>query len=908
MASRKTSFRLLLPVFLISLTVSVPLRVSLTNSGAKNFSMACFEEERKALLEFKRSLGDSLPQLSSWIGEDCCKWTRIRCSNQTGHVIQLDLSNICGEGSDNAAPDAPMSACLGGELSASLVNLTALNYLDLSGNTFKSIPIPSFIGSLQKLRYLDLSDSGFVGLFPPHLGNLLQLRTLDLKKNSISGSLPASIGNLINLETLDLSENKISGPLPVSVGNLSHLNILDLSFNMINGLIPKTIGQLRELGFLNLWSNQWEGIISESHFENLTRLSDLKLSSKSLVFNVSQEWTPSFSAPFISIRDCKFVSPTFPAWLRSQFIVYIILSNVGISDTIPEWFWRNSPHLGWLDLSNNQLRGKLPNLDQLPAFVNLENNSLEGSIPLWPNVSYLNLGSNRFSGSIPLNIGQEMSSLSSLDLSRNNLSGSIPHSLTTLPMLGSIDLSRNFLSGSIPKDWNGSEGMSTIDLSNNNLSGQFPPSLCSQQPSLFWLRLSNNNLSGELGPSLQNCRNLYTLDLGGNQFSGTIPEWIGEDLQSLRFLLLGENKFLGSIPQQLCTLDSLHVLDLSQNYLSGSVPICLGNLTQLTKLSGMPQPFPSRKDTPDMDLWHIDLDPKGVEYEYTTILPLVNTIDLSSNMLSGNIPEEMRNLSNLGSLNLSRNLLTGKIPEDIGSLQRLQALDLSCNNLQGPIPKSMTFMTSLSKLNLSHNNLSGAIPSANQFQTFNDPTLFEGNLGLCGAPLTTQCSSSPDGNPEVKEDAGDEDEEGSGKMWFYASTSMGFILGFWVVFGSLVLKKSWRHVYFNYNCKPYNFTHISPKMGGKKKHKQPFRPPPKSVWVVKRRNWLEIPDDVTAAILTRVGAIGLLESAQMVCTKWHKICKDPLMWRRIDMRNDGRQHEMDELQKMCRHAVDRSAG
>nr|XP_011468721.1 PREDICTED: brassinosteroid LRR receptor kinase-like [Fragaria vesca subsp. vesca] len=355
-------------------------------------------------------------------------------------------------------------------------------------------------------------------------------------------------------------------------------------------------------------------------------------------------------------------------------------------------------------------------------------------------------------------------------------------------MLGSIDLSRNFLSGSIPKDWQGSKGMSTIDLSNNNLSGQIPPSLCSQQPSLFWLRLSNNNLSGELGPSLQNCRNLYTLDLGGNQFSGTIPEWIGEDLHSLGILLLGENKFLGSIPRQLCTLDSLHVLDLSQNNLSGSVPICLGNLTQLTKLSGMPQPFPS-----GMDLWHIDLDPKGVEYEYTTILPLVNTIDLSSNMISGNIPEEMRNLSNLGCLNLSRNLLTGKIPEDIGSLQRLQALDLSCNNLQGPIPKSMTFMTSLSKL-----NLSGAIPSANQFQTFNDPTLFEGNLGLCGAPLTTQCSSSPDGNPEVKEDAGDEDEEGSGKIWFYASTSMGFIMGFWVVFGSLVLKKSWRHVYFKF--------------------------------------------------------------------------------------------------------------
>ncbi|KAM5587555.1 receptor-like protein EIX1 [Rosa sericea] len=963
MASIKTSFRLFFPVFLLLLTESVTLRATLANSGAKN---ACFEEERKALLEFKRSLDDPLPRLSSWIGEDCCKWTRVRCSNQTGHVVKLDLSYVCGKESDNAATDAPMSACVGGELSPSLVNLTHLNYLNLSGNTFHSIPIPSFIGSLEKLRYLDLSHSGFVGMVPPHLGNLskllhldlstysdmwvsdlkwlsglsslqylglkglnlsqatdhwvhainmlpsllelhfsscklhgslpqslphlnltsllvidlssnkfhsslpqwlfnistlvtadfsnsgftgsipevsllkdletlelqqnslsgpfpttignllhlqalhlsensisgslptsignlLQLRTLDLSQNSISGPLPASIGNLFHLEALDLSKNKISGPLPMSVGNLSHLNMLDLSFNMMNGSIPKSIGQLTELAMLNLLSNQWEGVISESHFQNLTRLAYLQLSSKSLVFNVSQEWIPFFNASFITIRDCQFVTPAFPAWLRSQFIVYLVLSNVGISDTIPEWFWRNSPYMSWLDLSNNQLRGKLPYLEHFGAYVNLENNYLEGSIPLWPNVLYLKLGSNRFSGPIPLNIGQEMSTLGSLDLSRNNLSGSIPHSLTKLKSLSSIDLSRNCLSGSIPKDW---EGLSTIDFSNNNLSGQIPPSLCSQQISPSWLRLSNNNLSGELGPSLQNCQNLFTLDLGGNKFSGAIPQWIG-DLRSLQFLLLGENKFTGSIPQQLCALSGLHVLDLSHNNLSGSIPRCLDNLTQLTNLGSMAQPFPSLRDTPDMDPWHMDLDPKGVEYEYTSILPLVNTIDLSSNNLSGEIPEEMRNLSNLGSLNLSRNLLTGKIPEDIGSLQRLQTLDLSCNHLHGPIPLSMTYMTLLSKLNLSYNDLSGPIPSANQFQTFNDPTLFEGNLGLCGAPLPTQCSSSPNGNPEVKEDAG-EDEEGSGKIWFYASTTMGFILGFWAVFGSLVLKRSWRHAYFKF--------------------------------------------------------------------------------------------------------------
>jgi hypothetical protein len=35
-------------------------------------------------------------------------------------------------------------------------------------------------------------------------------------------------------------------------------------------------------------------------------------------------------------------------------------------------------------------------------------------------------------------------------------------------------------------------------------------------------------------------------------------------------------------------------------------------------------------------------------------------------------------------------------------------------------------------------------------------------------------------------------------LWFYTSISMGFIVGFWGVCGSLVLKSSWRHGYFQF--------------------------------------------------------------------------------------------------------------
>lgn len=75
------------------------------------------------------------------------------------------------------------------------------------------------------------------------------------------------------------------------------------------------------------------------------------------------------------------------------------------------------------------------------------------------------------------------------------------------------------------------------------------------------------------------------------------------------------------------------------------------------------------------------------------------------------------------------------------------------------------------------------------------------------------------------------------------------------------------------------------------------------------RNWLELPQDVTSTILSGLGAIEILTSAQSVCSSWRKICKDPLMWRTIDMRNVGDLHDMDyNLETMCRHAIDRSCG
>ncbi|TXG56066.1 hypothetical protein EZV62_017379 [Acer yangbiense] len=279
----------------------------------------------------------------------------------------------------------------------------------------------------------------------------------------------------------------------------------------MNGPIPETVGQLTELEVLNLSGNSWEGVVTENHLQNLTRLTNLPLlyTSKSLVFNVRHDWIAPFSLSHILFIDCQ-LGLAFPSWLRTQIIGvdFLVLSNVAISDEIPDWFWKSlSPRLIWLDLSNNQLRGKLPRSInvQHDVYIDLRSNLLEGSIPLWKNVKSLSLRNNLLSGAIPLNIGHEMSGLTDLDLSRNSVTGSIPASMGEMKNLRFLDLSHNYISGEIPLNWHNLEQLWDVDLSSNNLSGGIPSSICSL-PSLLLLELSSNNLSEELSVSLQDCK------------------------------------------------------------------------------------------------------------------------------------------------------------------------------------------------------------------------------------------------------------------------------------------------------------------------------------------------------------------------------------------------------------------
>ncbi|XP_029128191.1 receptor-like protein EIX2 [Cajanus cajan] len=690
------------------------------------------------------------------------------CSRYSLQALNLEINRING-----TLPDLSI--------------LSSLKILILSENHLSGKIPENNILSYQ-LKFLSISSNSLEGGLPKSFGNACALYSLDMSNNSLGEEFTKIIHHLsgcarYSLKYLYLSMNQINGTLP-DLSIFSSLKILYLGGNKLNGDIPKDIGFPPRLESLDMRSNSLKGVFTDYHFTNVSMLNFLDLSENSLLtLKFTQNWVPPFQLSYIRLRSCM-LGPTFPKWLKTQNDLNDLdISNAGISDLVPMWFWDKIALQKWIsmNISYNNLFGIIPNFPLKNPFYSLI------------------LGSNRFVGSIPPFLRYSMF----LDLSKNKFSNSFSFLCAngTDEILYQLDLSNNELFEQIPDCWSHFKSLSYLDLSHNNFSGKIPTSM----GSLFDLQallLRNNNLTNEIPFSLRNCKKLVMLDMAKNKLSGLIPAWIGRKLQELQILSLGMNHFNGSLPPEICYLRSIQLLDLSLNNLSGKIPRCIKNFTSMAQNAYSSYyayhwyfvniSYTSFKRTYDLNaflMW------KGSEQMFkNTGLSLLKSIDLSSNHFSEEIPIEIENLFELISLNLSNNHLIGKIPSNIGKLKSLEFLDLSRNQLAGSIPISLVQIDRLSVLNLSNNHLCGKIPTGTQLQSF-DASSYEDNPDLCGPPLEKLCiNEEPKQRPVVKlhEDGLFFTRE------FYMSMTIGFVISFWGVFGSILIKRSWRHAYFKF--------------------------------------------------------------------------------------------------------------
>ncbi|KAL6503279.1 hypothetical protein OROHE_023908 [Orobanche hederae] len=222
------------------------------------------------------------------------------------------------------------------------------------------------------------------------------------------------------------------------------------------------------------------------------------------------------------------------------------------------------------------------------------------------------------------------------------------------------------------------------------------------------IQLPWKGLSGRISEKIGLLKSLRKLSLHDNLLAGPVPASLGF-LPNLRGIYLFNNRLSGSIPPSIGNCLFLRTLDLSNNRLTGVLPPGLANSTRLYRLN------------------------------------------LSFNVFSGSIPVSLSRSSSLTFLALGNNNLSGSVPNNWGDSHsvngsyKLRSLALEHNLLSGEIPASLINLSNLSSFDVSYNNLSGVVPSllAKKFNS----TSFAGNIQLCGYTGSSPCPfPGPDSN------------------------------------------------------------------------------------------------------------------------------------------------------------------
>ncbi|KFK37940.1 hypothetical protein AALP_AA3G050000 [Arabis alpina] len=684
-----------------------------------------------------------------------------------------------------------------GSIPNSINNLIHLTSLELFGSNFSG-KIPFSLGNLSHLSSLDLSNNNLVGEIPSSLGKLKQLMDFRVGYNKLSGNIPSLLLNLTQLRLIDLDSNQFTGFLPRNISQLSKLETFWASHNYFTGSFPSSLFKSSSLTDIDLDHNQLNDLVG---IENLSMLPNLRYlvignnNYRVVDLNVflpfKQPFILSLSNTPLSIlnitTDSDFLSnleqlylsgcnvTKFPEFLRNQRSLQALdLSNNKIKGEVPDWLWR-LPELDVVDLSNNSLSGFKGSLEAVP----------------WSHIYTIDLSTNVFQG--PLFVPSRF--IQSYLASNNNFTGEIPRSMCELSSLNLLDLSNNNLHGSIP--WCLEMGsLFDLNLRNNSLNGSLPDIFINAK-GLRALDVSHNLLPGKLPISLRGCSKLEVLNVGNNQINDTFPFWLNS-LENLRVLVLRSNKFHGALhhPQVVSIgFTHLRIIDVSHNDFTGTLRADYFTNLKAMSTNGDDTESDYLGDHPDSHAYYdsLVLMSKGIEMELTRILTIYMAVDFSRNKIHGSIPESIGLLKGLRVLNLSSNGFTGNIPSSFETLTSLESLDLSQNKLSGEIPPKLGNLHSLEWINVSHNQLVGSIPQGTQFQRQNCSS-YEGNPGLDSASLKDICGEIHAPTSQQPEPLESEEEE---EEWFsWVAAGIGFAPG--VVFGLTIgyIVVTYKHDWF----------------------------------------------------------------------------------------------------------------
>jgi Leucine-rich repeat (LRR) protein len=217
-----------------------------------------------------------------------------------------------------------------------------------------------------------------------------------------------------------------------------------------------------------------------------------------------------------------------------------------------------------------------------------------------------------------------------------------------------------FKDDTLPEELQNLKEMEMLHLHNNAIAGRFPTAV-SQMPRLKSLALQYNKLDGRIPDKIGTMVQLTSLGLGSNQLSGEIPRTIS-NLSNLRLLGLDNNDHLkGDLKSLFGGMKKLEFLYLEQNSIGGKL-----------------------------------------DYDLVTKWKEMMELDLSNNLVFGQISREILNMPNLRVLDLNTNQIDGSFPDDTLDNTVLEYLALQNNNMKGTVSDRLAFLSNLKHLGELH--------------------------------------------------------------------------------------------------------------------------------------------------------------------------------------------------------------
>eukprot|EP00198_Chlamydomonas_reinhardtii_P010244 XP_001699581.1 predicted protein [Chlamydomonas reinhardtii] len=559
-----------------------------------------------------------------------------------------------------------------------------------------NVVLPSELTCFSSLTELQFMRNNAAGSLPDVWTQLTQLQALWLADNILSGSLPASYSALTGLTILKVHNNLFTSSLPPEWQAMSLLEEITISDNYdLNGTVPSAWGNLTSLTSFWAWGVGAGGQLPPS-FSALSLLSELTFVSDTLSGSLPSEWSTLTALTLLNIasdRATSTMTGTIPdVWFGfggapAMFALQdITISNTGVSGGLPTALWLVTS-LTKVDFSFNRLYGGASptgfpmDYSMLTGLVSLnlaDNLFLGGTVPsdwaVTPGsaLTYLNLQNTGVCEPFPAGLSSALTPGTSVNSYCDDLSSAYnlftnfkPIFDSTTPGVGcslaSWDLGANPLCSNTwsgarcqvsPADSSGVSlgSLTSLELLNCNAGGSpvhfLPRSLTDLGGSLSRLAISNSAVTGTLPSEMVYLGQLTDLDLSG--------------LYSLIQLNLGSMGLLtGPLPDSLAYLYSLEDLTIQSNSLSGTLPASWSSIYRLSSLvlgaGGNAGPGPSINGAIPQE-WFLGAP-----------LPYLWNLRISNTKVTGPLPDPGSAFTagqlGLTSLDLSSNLLSGTLPD-----------------------------------------------------------------------------------------------------------------------------------------------------------------------------------------------------------------------------------------------------